>query len=1223
MMNPPLARQAYCWLALIGVFMLSLPSASRAQSDNTPGLVDLPQVPDGFGVSLFARDPLVRNPCSMTFDARGRLCVGMGPQYRNPKPETPGDSVVLVLDTDGDGVADKTHVFASGFNAIQGMAWHGRDLWVANAPDLTVVRDLDGDDTADEYVRIYTDLGNIEHGLHGLNWGPDGKLYMSKGNSKGLNLPDRFAPKPFRDLWGIQTPPGAKDYPEPKAFTRSEYKNTYQDPDDDWGRQGGVLRCDDMGRNLEIVSRGMRNPWDITFDDSFNWLGTDNDQSDGDRVFSPFFGSDFGWSHAWSTSWTGDGHLPTTPISGPVFAGSGTGVTYCDTPQFPESFRGVFLINDWLLKRTYLYRPRWEGAWMQPANGRYENFVLGEHALYRPTDLEIGPDGAVYCLGWGRGYGVEWDETHQMTNEGRVFRIFWKTNPSVRWQSPHRNQPHSRWNLQELVDDLASHVSTWRVNAQDELVRRGPVAAPVLMKRLEQTTLSTREMTWYAWTLGRLQPDNLEQSQWFAKAATSPTHPENLRIQSIRILAHRIRQNSSHRTLPPPILDLLESPEPRIRFEAVQAIGQARQTNAIPKLQEAASTETDRITFYAIWNVLARLASPSELRSLLRHSQAGVRRSGLLALAHLEELTEGDARPLLEDPDGKTASIASLWLSSRHANPLILMEPPPGIFASEVLLDIRPTIKPGEVRYTLDRTEPAPTSMGGGKVRIKQTTTIKARLFLRGEPIGPTTEVTYEIGPPQKPLANALVPRTSPTSLAAALAAIPAADATRGSELFFAPNGPGCSLCHRVGNRGNPFGPDLTGIGSRAEPRHLAQSILDPNAVITEGFNAHVVETSDAQYSGMLLEETGTVLKLALATGQRLNIEKRSITRHETLNISAMPGFSDILSPEQVADLTTWLRSQKSTESASAPVSPKAQSSNPQFHAETKSDRVAITHGNAPVADFVFSDPKIFRPYFASVFSPDGIQVTRNHPPIAGKDATDHDTMHPGIWLGFGDINGSDFWRNRARIEHLEFVQTPVTKPDRVQFSTRSRLWTTNGSPLCLLTNQILILHQPTHRLILWDATFHADTVDVVFGDQEEMGFGARVASLITEKQGGQLTSSDGRRGAKSTWGQAFEWCDYAGISGQHRVGITLMASPQNFRGSWWHNRDYGVFVANPFGREAMRQGSKSQFTIQRGDSLRLIFGAAIHSGPIGTTPDSKGIYREFKDATQTLRASP
>src|SRR5688572_28986175 len=153
----------------LSFFALSTGVLSAQFVDTAKDLKDLPQVADGFEISLFARDPLVRNPCSLAFDARGRMFVGMGPQYRNPTPETPPDQVVIVQDTDGDGIADKTHPFATGFNCIQGLAWRGRDLWVANAPDLTVVRDLDGDDVADEYVRVFTDLGNIEHGLHGLN----------------------------------------------------------------------------------------------------------------------------------------------------------------------------------------------------------------------------------------------------------------------------------------------------------------------------------------------------------------------------------------------------------------------------------------------------------------------------------------------------------------------------------------------------------------------------------------------------------------------------------------------------------------------------------------------------------------------------------------------------------------------------------------------------------------------------------------------------------------------------------------------------------------------------------------------------------------------------------------------------------------------------------------------------------------------------------------------
>ena len=270
-------------------FALLLPAGALAQPDLGADGNALPRVPAGFEVKIFAKEPLVRQPCSMAFDAKGRLFVGMGPQYRYPKPDTPGDSIVILEDTDGDGIADKVKVFATGFNCIQGLAWHGRELWVANAPDLTIVRDLDGDDVADEYVRVYTDLGNLEHGLHGLNWAPDGKLYMSKGNSKGLTKPGRIAPKPFRDLWGVKSPPGAPDFPEPVTYKKGEYKLTYQDGNDDWGREGGVLRCDDGGKNLEIFSRGMRNPWDITLDDGFNWLGTDNDQDGGDRIFMPFW----------------------------------------------------------------------------------------------------------------------------------------------------------------------------------------------------------------------------------------------------------------------------------------------------------------------------------------------------------------------------------------------------------------------------------------------------------------------------------------------------------------------------------------------------------------------------------------------------------------------------------------------------------------------------------------------------------------------------------------------------------------------------------------------------------------------------------------------------------------------------------------------------------------------------------------------------------------------
>src|SRR5688572_7060609 len=96
---------------------LLLATAAAGQAESLPLL---PAVPPELKVELFAAEPLVRNPCAMTFDGRGRLYVGHGPQYRSPKPDTPPDSVMIVLDTDADGRADRTKTFATGFNCIQG-----------------------------------------------------------------------------------------------------------------------------------------------------------------------------------------------------------------------------------------------------------------------------------------------------------------------------------------------------------------------------------------------------------------------------------------------------------------------------------------------------------------------------------------------------------------------------------------------------------------------------------------------------------------------------------------------------------------------------------------------------------------------------------------------------------------------------------------------------------------------------------------------------------------------------------------------------------------------------------------------------------------------------------------------------------------------------------------------------------------------------------------------
>jgi hypothetical protein len=278
--------------------------------------------------------------------------------------------------------------------------------------------------------------------------------------------------------------------------------------------------------------------------------------------------------------------------------------------------------------------------------------------------------------------------------------------------------------------------------------------------------------------------------------------------------------------------------------------------------------------------------------------------------------------------------------------------------------------------------------------------------------------------------------------------------------------------------------------------------------------------------------------------------------------------------------------------------------------------RIAITHSGQPVATFVFQDEAILRPYFANLFAPSGIRVTRRHPPIAGQDATDHDTMHPGVWLAFGDINGQDFWRNKARIEHVRFIQPPAISPDGLTFATECRLLAADGQPLCSLTNRYTILAAQTNAwLLIWDATFRSDEAEVVFGDQEEMGLGVRLATGLTEKDGAIISSSTGERTAARTWGRTYDWCDYSGVIAGARAGVTLMSHPANFRPSWFHNRDYGLMVANPFGRQAFGKGELSRVVVKKGAPLRLQFGVLVHASGESAMDLGAG-YRSFVNQT-------
>ena len=162
-------------------------------------------VPPGYALRCFASEPMVINPVAMTWDARGRLWVVELYEYpsgaKNPneysktavdeqfrpvvKTDTasPRDRVIVLEDTDNNGIADKRTVFAEGLNLATGILCGHGGVYVGQAPNLFFFRDTNGDDKADEYKTVLTGFGLEDRHelLNSFTWGPDGQMYFTHG----------------------------------------------------------------------------------------------------------------------------------------------------------------------------------------------------------------------------------------------------------------------------------------------------------------------------------------------------------------------------------------------------------------------------------------------------------------------------------------------------------------------------------------------------------------------------------------------------------------------------------------------------------------------------------------------------------------------------------------------------------------------------------------------------------------------------------------------------------------------------------------------------------------------------------------------------------------------------------------------------------------------------------------------------------------------------------
>jgi hypothetical protein len=267
-----------------------------------------------------------------------------------------------------------------------------------------------------------------------------------------------------------------------------------------------------------------------------------------------------------------------------------------------------------------------------------------------------------------------------------------------------------------------------------------------------------------------------------------------------------------------------------------------------------------------------------------------------------------------------------------------------------------------------------------------------------------------------------------------------------------------------------------------------------------------------------------------------------------------------------------------------------------------------------PFATYSFRDPAISRPYFANVFAPSGVKITRNHPPSA-DDPQDHEKLHPGVWLAFGDLSGADSWRLAAPIEHVRFASLPQAKDATLTFAVENKYLGADGSrEICRETCNYAFQALSHGVLMSWDSTFHSAAGSFVFGDQEELGLGVRLARPIAVKSGlgGRILNSNGQRNEEEAWGQQAEWCDYSGTVSDQYVGIMLMPHPANFRKAWCHARNTGFMAMNPFGRNAFTGEEKSSIAVGERETFRLRYGVLFHWNDEPSEFNPEQVYREY-----------
>jgi putative heme-binding domain-containing protein len=526
------------------------------------------RLPPGFEIQLVASEPDIYKPMNLAFDERGRLWVTSSIEYPFPPEDgEPGrDRVTILGDFGPDGRARSVTQFAEGLTIPIGLLpLSSNEALVHSIPHILRLTDTDGDGKADERDVVLREYGFQDtHGMtNAFTLGFDGWIYACHGFSNTSTVE-------------------AKDGEE----ITMQSGNTYR------------FRPD--GSAIEQWTWGQVNPFGLALDPLGNLWSCDCHTLPIYHLLRGAYYPSFGKPH--------DG-LGFGPAAMEHLHGSTgiAGISYYEADHFPDEWRGTVFIGNPVTARVNHDRIAWAGS--SPTAVEQPDFIVSDDPWFRPVDIELGPDGALYFADFYNRiighYEVPLTHPGRDRDRGRIWRVVYVGEDG---SNPPPTMPRADWgaaSVADLIDDLAHPNLTVRLRATGELADRpeGDAIVPALVAASGDDASAERRVhaLWALDRRGALPDDQL--------ANALADDDRAVRTHAVKILAERSGWDDRQRNA---VHERLGDSDPFVRRAASDAMGRHPDSSQIPLLLDAWSA-TDPADTHLVHVV--RMALRDQLRS--------------------------------------------------------------------------------------------------------------------------------------------------------------------------------------------------------------------------------------------------------------------------------------------------------------------------------------------------------------------------------------------------------------------------------------------------------------------------------------------------------------------------------------------------------------------------------------------------------------------------------